>query len=283
MERRRGNLPAASWADQEAAAFARFATDWLPKFDLVFAASDQEARSLRAFGGRTFVVPNVAPVVAKRRRERRRRPCTIVFVGTLGYAPNAEAVSWFVSRVWRKLQRALRDRVRLVLVGSNPPAAIARLGAQRGIVVTGAVADVARYYRDADFAIAPLRAGGGTRIKIIEAACHGLPVVATGFGAAGTTFQHGIDLLIANNEASFLRACLSLARESSLSRRLAASARAKAMREYAPAYWRTRVTDAVASAESHSRSEPGALQTSDEESDVRNGDSGEQSRYSRGA
>jgi glycosyltransferase involved in cell wall biosynthesis len=246
MQRRRQNLIAAAWAEAEAEAFACFATKWLPKFDLVFAASDKEAKSLAAFGVRATAVPNVASAGPSRRRRRRGRLFTIVFVGKLGYAPNADAVTWFVSRVWRRLERALHHRVRLIIVGSSPPAAVARLGSQRGIEVTGAVADVAPYYRDADLVIAPLRAGGGTRIKIIEAAAHGVPVVATGFGAEGTTFQHGVDMLMASNETTFLRACLLLARDGSLSRRLAGQARLKARRDYAPAHWRARVADLVA-------------------------------------
>jgi glycosyltransferase involved in cell wall biosynthesis len=246
MERRRQNPIAAAWADAEAEAFGRFAAEWLRKFHVIFAASSKEAKSLSTLGIRALVVPNVVPEFPAKPRRRPRRPYTILFVGTLGYAPNADAVIWFVSRVWRRLERAVHYRVRLVIVGSNPSAAIARLGSQRGIEVTGAVADVARYYRDADLAIAPLRAGGGTRIKVIEAAAHGVPLVTTVFGAEGTTFQRGVDMLMANDEATFLRACLLLARDGSLSRRLAAQARLKARRDYAPAYWRARVADLVA-------------------------------------
>jgi glycosyltransferase involved in cell wall biosynthesis len=140
----------------------------------------------------------------------------------------------------------LRHRVRLIIVGGTPPAVIARLRYQRGITVTGAVTAVAPYYRDADLVIAPIRAGGGTRIKIIEAASHGVPVVTTRLGAEGTTFLPGMDMLMADNEVNFLRACLLLARNDSLSRRLAAAAHAKVKRDYAPAQWQARVADLVA-------------------------------------
>jgi len=241
MERRRQNLFAAAWAEAEAAAMARFAMVWLPKFDLVFAASHKEMKSLSAFGARTAVVPNIMQIIPTRRRRRRERLYTIVFVGTLGYAPNADAVAWFVSRVWRRLERALQHRARFVIVGSNPHPAVARLGSQRGIIVTGAVADIGRYYRDADLAIAPLRAGGGTRIKVIEAAAHGVPLVTTSFGVEGTTFQDQVDVLIADNEISFIRACLLLAKDGSLSERLRLRARAKVKRDYSAAHWATRV------------------------------------------
>jgi glycosyltransferase involved in cell wall biosynthesis len=278
MERKRQKPFAAAWIEAEAAAFAHFAADWLPKFDLIFTASHKEMKSLSDFRVRTVVVPNIVRTPLARPRRRRAPLQTIIFVGSLGYAPNADAVTWFVSRVWRRLQHALRHRVRLVIVGSNPPAAISRLRSQRGIEVTGAVADVGRYYRDADLAVVPLRAGGGTRIKVVEAAAHGVPLVTTVFGAEGTTFQHGVDMLMANNEANFLRACCLLLRDVSLSRRLAARAGAKVRRDYSPAYWRARVAQLVAC-----RGDERPVATTVGEFDVRNAGAGEQSRNPRGA
>jgi polysaccharide biosynthesis protein PslH len=246
MAQRMQNPFAAAWALAEAEAFAKFARLWLPKFDRLFAASQKEARSLSAFGVEALTVPNVVAQPRAKPLRRRRQVCSILFVGTLSYAPNADAIMWFVSRVWHRLARALNHRVRLVIVGADPPASVVRLGAQRGIEVAAAVPGVASYYRDADLVVAPLRAGGGTRIKIIEAAAYGVPVVATGFAAEGTTFQHGVDILIANGEMSWLRACLLLARDGALSARLAARARAKANRDHSPVFWRKRVAGLVA-------------------------------------
>jgi glycosyltransferase involved in cell wall biosynthesis len=108
------------------------------------------------------------------------------------------------------------------------------------------VADVSCYYRRADLVVAPLRAGGGTRIKIIEAAAHGVPIVATAFAIEGTTFRDALDILIANDERSFLRACLLLAHNRALAARLAEQALIKAKRDYSPSYWETRVADLIA-------------------------------------
>jgi glycosyltransferase involved in cell wall biosynthesis len=246
MARRAQNPIAAAWAEVEAKAFARFASLWLRKFDRVFAASQKEARSLSTFGVEALTAPNVIAPPCAERLKRHRNVCSVLFVGTLSYAPNADAVTWFVSRIWRRLARALNRRVRLVIVGANPPAAVARLGSQPGIQVTGAVPDIARYYRDADLVVAPLRAGGGTRIKIIEAAAHGVPVVATGFAAEGTAFRHGVDILIANDEKKFVRLCLLLARNRALSVRLASQALATVKREYSPTHWRNRIADLAA-------------------------------------
>jgi polysaccharide biosynthesis protein PslH len=245
MERQRRDPIAAAFADVQAQAFAGFMSTWLPKFDLLLAASDREMKSLTASAVRGAVVPNVVRIPAVRPPPRRRASCSILFVGTLGYAPNADAVIWFVSRVWRRFQRLMNFRARLLIVGPHPPAAIARFGSMRGVEVTGAVADVARYYRLADLVVAPLRAGGGTRLKIIEAAAYGVPVVATRIAAEGTTFQPGVDMLVADHEDRFLHACLLLARNRPLAKRMAARARIRVKQDYCPEYWGTRVADLV--------------------------------------
>ena len=247
VERRTGNLFAASWADLEAVAFAGLAARWLPKFDVAFTASDKEKRSLSLYEARGVTVANVVnvPIISPRRGGRRRAP-TIIFVSTLSYAPNADAIVWFVSRVWRRLQRTLHFRVRLLIVGRDPPAAVMRLRSQRGIELAGNVPHVGPLYRDADVAIAPLRAGGGTRIKIIEAAAHGVPIIATRLAAEGTAFRSGAEMLIADDPATFLRACLELLRKRSLATRLANQARRKARREYAVERWAKLVANLVA-------------------------------------
>jgi glycosyltransferase involved in cell wall biosynthesis len=246
MERGRRNFAAADWAEAEATAFERMAAAWVPKFDLIFVASHREANSLSNLATSIQAVPNVlAAPPAKIPSRRERGLPTILFVGTLGYAPNADAIMWFVSRVWPRLQRALHYRVRLAIVGRNPPELIARLQWRRGITVAESVPDVGCYYRDAAIAIAPLGAGGGTRFKIIEAATYGVPLVTTTFGIEGTTFQGGVDVLVADDHATFLRQCLSLLRDGVRSRRLVASARRKAMRDYSSSYWRARVAGLV--------------------------------------
>jgi glycosyltransferase involved in cell wall biosynthesis len=253
LDRIRQNAGAAAWADAESAAFARMADLWLPKFDVVLAASRKEAKSLTKNGASALAVPNVAPIAPANSASRRGRVPTILFVGTLSYAPNADAVTWFVSRIWRRLRRQLRGRVRLMIVGRNPPTAIARLRAQPGIQVTGAVADVAPYYADADIVIAPLRAGGGTRIKIIEAAAFGLPILATSTGCEGMTFQAGRDMLVADDAANFLRACLLLLRSNAVRKRLGTQARVTARRDYCRVHWRARVLR-LAAPQEHARS-----------------------------
>lgn len=237
---------AAVLADVEAEALARFASTWLPRFDLLMAASDREINSFSGLAVRGAVIPNVVDLPPPRPRPRQGRPFSILFVGNLNYAPNADAMTWFVSRVWKRFLKLMNFQARLLIIGANPPRAVAQLGSVRGVEVKGAVPDLAPCYRQADLAIAPVRAGGGTRIKIIEAAAHGVPLVVTRVAAEGTTFQPGVDVLIADHHASFLRACLLLAQDRSMASRLATQARAKVKRDYSPAYWRARAAQMIA-------------------------------------
>jgi glycosyltransferase involved in cell wall biosynthesis len=246
MERKSHNLFAAQWAEQEAVAFERLKEVWLPRFDVVLASSRSEERSLARFCSRTCVVPNVVTRGGHSIKKAKGLP-TLLFVGTLGYRPNADAVEWFFGQVWRRLQQTLRHRVRLVIVGPGLSPAIARIRSQRGVLMTGRVDDVSRYYGDADLVIVPLRAGGGTRIKLIEAAAYGLPAIASSFGALGTTFRRDRDVLIADSAANVLRACVRLIRDAGLRRRLGANARTKARQRYSASYWRSRVLELIMS------------------------------------
>ena len=112
------------------------------------------------------------------------RGATLMFVASFGYMPNVDAAVWFVRAVWPAL-RARLPRAKLWLVGRDPPASIIALRHRPGVTVTGGVPDLAPLYARASLALVPLRAGGGTRIKLLEALGQGVPVVATRIGAAG--------------------------------------------------------------------------------------------------
>ena len=121
----------------------------------------------------------------------------IVFVGTMDYYPNVEAATSFANHIWPRVREKL-PQMRLMIVGANPTPAVSALSAIPGVTVTGTVPDVRPYYRDALAAIVPLRTGGGTRLKILEAMAAGVPVVSTVLGAEGLAVTPGSDILIAD-------------------------------------------------------------------------------------
>jgi glycosyltransferase involved in cell wall biosynthesis len=150
----------------------------------------------------------------------------------MSYLPNIDAAMWFASRVWPKLRCAMPFPIRFVIAGSGAPREVTALARQPGIVVAGAVEDVAPLYRRAALAVVPIRAGGGTRIKLLESASHGVPLVATRFGAAGTGLRSGHELLLADNERDFAKACARLLTDGKIASRLAAQALRTVNRDY---------------------------------------------------
>lgn len=156
-------------------------------------------------------------------------PCRILFVGTFGYFPNAEGVQWFVGEIWPLVKLDLGNDVELDLVGLNPTPAVLSLGEQEGITVAGNVPSVSPYYDVANIVIAPLLAGSGTRIKLIEAAALGRAIVTTSLGCEGLGFVDGVHAEIADDPAEFARRVIALARDPVRRARLAEAARLHAM------------------------------------------------------
>ncbi len=239
LYRSEGHGRRADWAEAEADAFKRLAADWLPRFGLLLAASSGEARLLAARAGlaRVKVVPNVAPEnAAKPARRTPRSGCReILFVGNMGYPPNIDAALWFGLHIWPALSRAVPFPVRFVIAGPGAPRRVTNLAKRPGISVVGGVDAVGPLYRRASLAVVPIRAGGGTRIKLLEGASYGVPMVSTRFGAAGTCFRSGHELLLADSAREFARSCARLLTDGALASRLAARASRTVNRAYNPA------------------------------------------------
>lgn len=128
---------------------------------------------------------------------------TVLFCGAMDYTPNVDALRWFFA----EMHDALRQRVpelRVLIVGKSPVAEVLAYGDRPGVTVTGGVADVRPYYRQAWLQIVPLRIGGGTRLKIPESMAMGTPVVSTSIGAQGLDLRHGHDLLLADTPEAFV-------------------------------------------------------------------------------
>ncbi len=119
----------------------------------------------------------------------------IIFVGAMDYYPNSDGAIHFANEVWPRIRSKLAG-VELVIVGANPGPAVLALGNLPGVKVTGMVPDVRPYYGNALAAVVPLRTGGGTRLKILEAMAAGVPVVSTPLGAEGLEVNDGENIVL---------------------------------------------------------------------------------------
>ena len=155
----------------------------------------------------------------------------VVFVGAMDYHANIDGAVFFAREVWPQVAARLPDAV-FTIVGRNPSEAVSPLARGERIEVTGTVPDVRPYYRSALIAVAPLRVGGGTRLKILEAMAAGVPVVSTTLGAEGLTALPNVDYLLADTGEAVAEAILELARDPLRRARIAAAGHELVRRRY---------------------------------------------------
>ena len=191
------------------------------QMDLIFACSEKDAQTFRGLGAPAVrVVPNAIPPLSPPMVAQRR---DVVFVGSLDWRPNIDAALLLAKEIWPRC-RGLLPGSRLAIVGRNPPMQIQALAAH-DIVVAGSV-PLVQPWLDRAFATAiPLRAGSGTRIKILEAWAAGVPVVASRIAAEGLPYTGGKDLLLAEEPSEFARALVRLWRDRQLADSLVREAR----------------------------------------------------------
>jgi sugar transferase (PEP-CTERM/EpsH1 system associated) len=148
----------------------------------------------------------------------------LLFVGTMGYPPNADAVLYFCRSILPLIRREIPN-VRLIVVGHAPTSKVRSLAEQDDVVVTGSVPDVIPYYQQARVAVVPLRGGGGTRLKILEAMALGRPVVSTSLGCEGLRVVDREHIMMADTPTEFAARVIELLADARLRRKLTINAR----------------------------------------------------------
>ena len=199
----------------------------MPRFNHLLLASADDCTALRSrHPGHSFVhVPNAVRAPQSPAAGVDRDPRSILFVGSLDYLPNADAVAFFARSILPLIRQA-NNRMTFRIVGVGQSESIAAVRRLPGVNLIGAVPDLAPEYAAAGMLAVPLRAGSGTRIKILEAFQHRIPVVSTSKGAEGLAVINGEHLLIADTPGEFAAACLRLSTDEDLCRRLSDNAHA---------------------------------------------------------
>ncbi len=234
-----GQPTAARLEALEADRYQQLERVWVPRFDrvLVCSETDRARLSSRIRPAKLGVVPNAVPVPAAAAGAAVAADArTLLFVGTLGYFPNQDGATLLCREVLPIIRERAGGRgpVRVTIVGRNPSPEIRALSRLPAVKVEADVPDLDPWYRDASVVVLPLRAGGGTRFKLLEALARAKPVVSTSIGAEGVAVEHRRHLMLADRPEVFAAACLELLSEPGLARGLGEQGRALVRARYAP-------------------------------------------------
>lgn len=189
-----------------------FEQSFFPKFTRCIAVSVQDAKIITEIvqGNRVDVVANGVDVNYFNRNSPYSQPApssqTLVFTGSLDWRPNVDGLLYFLEQVFPLIKKRY-PQSRLIIVGRNPmPVLQARVAGMQDVTLTGTVDDVRPYMEEAAVYIVPLRVGGGSRLKILEALSMRMPVVSTTIGAEGLDVTPDKDILIADTPEAFAAA-----------------------------------------------------------------------------
>lgn len=195
----------------------------LPAFDRVLVCTQADRFRLVSSGLRPppDIIPNIVTIPQDVPQIDEQMEFRFLFVGNLGYFPNADAIHYFAGEILPLIRSQVSRPIALDIVGTGlRESEIRALSRVPGVRLLGFIPDVTRGYVPANAVIVPLRAGGGTRIKVLEAFAHRRPVVSTPEGVEGIDAVHEKHALIADTRERFAEACIRLIHEPALRRDL---------------------------------------------------------------
>jgi glycosyltransferase involved in cell wall biosynthesis len=197
------SLPRRIFNRVEHARFRRYEQACWERADACVVTSEREVVPVQTCAPDTpvAVVPNAVDLDYFALCDTPAEPHTVIFSGTLNYRPNLDAVHHLIDEIWPLVRHRYPD-ARLTLTGSNDGVDIRSLR-KPGVRLLGEVPDVRPYVGRAEAVAVPIRIGGGTRLKVLEALAMGKPMVSTAAGCEGVAVRDGEHLLIADDAATF--------------------------------------------------------------------------------
>jgi polysaccharide biosynthesis protein PslH len=212
--------------------YSQFVRRLVGAFDRATVVSDIERRSLLEIGCDPARIRVLANGVDRAALFEPNTPIPghLIYSGSVTYSANREAVRHLVSDIFPRVQAARPD-VLLKVTGRTEGVDLSEF-AGRSVVFTGQVDDIRREVASSAVCVVPLKSGGGTRLKILEALALGTPVVSTSKGAEGLALTHGENILIADTPLAFAANVIRLLDDPSLRQRLASNGRQLVSRLY---------------------------------------------------
>ena len=200
---------------------------------VICSQEDKEVLAARFDPKQIAIVPNTMRLPEMLPLREPDGKLNLLFVGTLDYPPNEDAVKWLMESILPEIERRVgAGMVTLTVVGQAPPRWMHERARDGAFALHADVPQVRPFYAACDILVVPIRAGGGTRIKILEAFGLGRAVIATPVGAEGIAVSNGEELFLADSPAGFAEATLKLFEQRQTMREMVGRARAKVERSY---------------------------------------------------
>jgi glycosyltransferase involved in cell wall biosynthesis len=212
-------LPLLLWAEYKAIRLAH----------CTFVCSEKDRSTLMRWrAGNVVAIPNAmtvrpptAPVTEP----------TLLFVGSYAARTNIDAAEFMIDKIWPRICSA-KPEARLLIVGPHAERIAPRRVPDATVQILGYQEDLDPLYQQARLVVCPIRAGSGTRVKIVEAAAHGKPVVSTTLGAEGLEMTDGLNIILRDDATSFAEACVELLSDLAKCTRIGEQARRCVLERY---------------------------------------------------
>ncbi len=226
LARQETSLAKRTYINSQARKFKAYEARICELFDQCLVCSEQDKEQLLYLApkAKAEIIPNGVDMGYYRVGPDPPEVPTLLFVGSLAYLPNSRGVLDFYHNVW-PLVRGRIPQARWRIVGQNPPPAIQELAKDGAVSVITDANDMRPFLAGSTLAVVPLRIGGGTRLKILEAMAAGVPVVSTSVGAEGIDAVDGKEIIIADEPQVMARQIVKFCGDSGLRERLARDAR----------------------------------------------------------
>jgi polysaccharide biosynthesis protein PslH len=231
---RESNMAARMYVQSQTQRLVAYEREHAGKFRMNITVSEADAETLRSIcpSARTGVVPNGVDTNYFTARNDEETPA-LIYTGGMNMFANRDAVEYFLDHIWPRIKAAVPG-VRFFAVGSRPsPRVLEAAASDAAVEAPGFVDDVRPWVARSAVYVVPLRVGGGTRLKMVDAMAQGKAIVATSLGAEGIDGKHGEQFMLADDPETFARSVIDLLQDKAARLRLGAAARKRAEERYA--------------------------------------------------